>query len=71
MKTVCLYSLNDQSEYPDYIIARWGNEEVPLAEALKTDLPRSIGLGFKMVRTQNHKMNVQVAGLSLCVEISR
>jgi hypothetical protein len=70
MKTGCLYSLNDQSEYPDYIIAQWKNAEVPLAEALKTDLLRSIGLGFKMVRIQYHKMNVQVAGLSVCVEIS-
>ncbi|KAJ7871803.1 hypothetical protein B0H14DRAFT_3567952 [Mycena olivaceomarginata] len=31
-----------------YEDARWKNAEVPLAEALKTDLPRSKALGYKM-----------------------
>ncbi|KAJ7821455.1 hypothetical protein B0H14DRAFT_2599218 [Mycena olivaceomarginata] len=33
-----------------YEDARWKNAEVPLAEALETDLPRSKALGYKMVR---------------------
>jgi hypothetical protein len=47
-------------------IARWKNAEVPLAEALETDLLKSKVLGYKMVRIHNHHIIAHYSSKGMC-----